>query len=118
MLTLTRRLSPFLLAGLLLVPQAAPAAAGTDTVSASDLTRAGTDLVRLTNQKRTAHGLVALRQDGDLMQIAQDRAKVAGGQDHEVAYEAGKTGASRTEVRDAVKDFGNSRKTVEDKLGK
>jgi hypothetical protein len=49
---------------------------------------------------------------------AQDRAKVAGGQEHEAAYEAGKTGASRQEVRDAVKDVGNSRKKVEDRLGK
>lgn len=31
----------------------------------------------------------------------QDRAKVAGGQDHEVKYEAGKTGASKTEVKEA-----------------
>jgi hypothetical protein len=49
---------------------------------------------------------------------AQDRAKVAGGQEHEVDYEAGKTGASRKGVRDAVKDVGNSRKKVEDRLGK
>ena len=47
---------------------------------------------------------------------AQDRAKVAGGQDHEVKYEAGKTGASKQEVRDAVKSEGNSRKAVEKKL--
>jgi hypothetical protein len=49
---------------------------------------------------------------------AQDRAKVAGGQDYEVKYEAGKTGASKEEVRQAVKDVGNSRKKVEDRLGK
>ena len=49
---------------------------------------------------------------------AQDRAKVAGGQDHEVKYEAGKTGASKDEVREAVKDVGNSRKKVEDRLRK
>lgn len=48
----------------------------------------------------------------------QDRAKVAGGQDHEVRYEAGKTGASKDEVRQAVKDVGNSRKKVEGRLGK
>jgi hypothetical protein len=48
----------------------------------------------------------------------QDRAKVAGGQDHEVKYEAGKTGASKAEVKSAVKSAGNSRKQVEDKLGK
>jgi hypothetical protein len=49
---------------------------------------------------------------------AQDRAKVAGGQDHEVRYEAGKTGASKGEVREAVKNVGNSRKKVEQQLGK
>ncbi|RUU09081.1 DUF3606 domain-containing protein [Mesorhizobium sp. M7A.T.Ca.TU.009.01.3.2] len=48
----------------------------------------------------------------------QDRTKVAGGQDHEVKYEAGKTGASKAEVKSAVKSVGNSRKKVEDKLGK
>ena len=49
---------------------------------------------------------------------AQDRAKVAGGQDYEVAYEAEKTDTSRAEVRQAVKDVGNSRKAVEKRLGK
>ncbi len=49
---------------------------------------------------------------------AQDRAKVAGGQDHEVRYEAKKTGASKDEVKDAVKSAGNSRKKVEEKLSK
>lgn len=48
----------------------------------------------------------------------QDRARVAGGQDHEVKYEAGKSGASRAEVKDAVKSAGNSRTKVENKLGK
>ena len=46
----------------------------------------------------------------------QDRAKVAGGQDHEVRYESAKTGASKPEVKQAVKTVGNSRKAVEDKL--
>lgn len=49
---------------------------------------------------------------------AQDRAKVAGGQDHEVRYEGTKTGASAFEVRHAVKTVGNSRKKVEKALGK
>jgi hypothetical protein len=49
---------------------------------------------------------------------SHDRAKVAGGQDHEVKYEAGKTGAGKAEVKSAVKSVGNSRKKVEDKLGK
>jgi len=46
----------------------------------------------------------------------QDRAKVAGGQDHEVRYEADKTGASKGEVKEAVKSAGNSREAVEKKL--
>jgi hypothetical protein len=48
----------------------------------------------------------------------QDRVKVAGRQDHEVRYEAGKTGASKDAVKSAVRSRGNSRKKVEDKLGK
>jgi uncharacterized protein YpmB len=49
---------------------------------------------------------------------SQDRSMVAGGQDHEVKYEAKKTGASKDEVRQAVKDAGNSRKKVEARLGR
>jgi Protein of unknown function (DUF3606) len=49
---------------------------------------------------------------------SQDRAKVAGGQDHEVKYEAGKTGASKAQVKSAVKSVGNSRRKVEDQLDK
>ena len=49
---------------------------------------------------------------------AQDRAKVAGGQDHEVSYEAGKTGATKDQVKAAVKSAGHSRKSVEASLGK
>ena len=48
---------------------------------------------------------------------AQDRARVAGGQKHEVAYESKKTGSSPSEVRQAVKSAGNSRKKVEAELG-
>jgi len=48
----------------------------------------------------------------------QDRAKVAGGQKHETAYEAKKTGASAAEVRGAVKQAGNSRRKVEAELKK
>ncbi len=44
---------------------------------------------------------------------AQDRAKVAGGQDHEVRYEAKKESVSKGEVKGAVKKVGNSRKKVE-----
>ena len=49
---------------------------------------------------------------------AQDRAKVAGGQKHEVRYESKKTGASAADVKHAVKSEGNSRKKVERALGK
>ena len=47
----------------------------------------------------------------------QDRSKVAGGQKHETSYEAKKTGTSPSEVRTAVKQVGNSRSKVEEKLG-
>lgn len=43
---------------------------------------------------------------------AQDRARVAGGQKYEVAYEAKKTKKSASAVRKAVKRIGNSRKKV------
>jgi hypothetical protein len=49
---------------------------------------------------------------------AQDRARVAGGQEHEVRYEAKKMGASAADVKRAVKSEGNSRKKVEKKLSK
>ena len=47
---------------------------------------------------------------------SQDRAKVAGGQDYEVRYEAGKKGVSKDQVKSAVKAAGNSRKKVEAEL--
>ena len=43
---------------------------------------------------------------------AQDRARVAGGQKYEVAYEAKKTGKKPSAVRKAIKKVGNSRKKV------
>jgi len=46
----------------------------------------------------------------------QDRARVAGGQDYEVRYEARKTGRSASSVKKAVKKVGNSRKHVEKTL--
>ena len=49
---------------------------------------------------------------------SQDRSKVAGGQEHEVNYEAKKTGKSTEAVKKAVKTGGNSRKKVERKLNK
>lgn len=48
---------------------------------------------------------------------SQDRAKVAGGQEHEVRYESEKTGKSKDQVKAAVKTAGNSRDAVEKKLG-
>jgi hypothetical protein len=48
----------------------------------------------------------------------QDRARVAGGQDHEVRYEAEKTGKSKEDVKKAIHEVGNSREKVEKELGK
>ncbi|RFB93276.1 DUF3606 domain-containing protein [Rhizobium leguminosarum bv. trifolii] len=49
---------------------------------------------------------------------AQDRAKVAARQDHEVKYEAKKEGVSKDTVKKAVKNAGNSRKKVEAEIGR
>jgi hypothetical protein len=48
----------------------------------------------------------------------QDRARVAGGQNYEVRYEAKKTGKSAPAVKKAVKKAGNARKRVEKRLGR
>jgi hypothetical protein len=48
----------------------------------------------------------------------QDRARVAGGQDYEVRYEAKKKITSRAAVKKAVKKVGNSRKKVERALSR
>lgn len=48
----------------------------------------------------------------------QDRARVAGGQDYEVRYEAKKTRKSAAAVKKVVKKVGNSRKKVERTLGR
>ena len=48
----------------------------------------------------------------------QDRARVAGGQNYEVRYEAKKYGKSRAVVKEAVKKVGSSRKGVERRLGR
>jgi hypothetical protein len=48
----------------------------------------------------------------------QDRARVAGGQDYEVRYEARKTGSSKAAVKKAVKKSGSSRKRVEGTLSR
>ncbi len=46
----------------------------------------------------------------------QDRARVAGGQDHEVRYEANKERVSKDDVKSAINSVGNSRDKVEDKI--
>ena len=48
---------------------------------------------------------------------SQDRKRVAGRQDYEVRYEAKKTGASKSRVKNAIKKVGNSRRKVERDLG-
>jgi len=50
--------------------------------------------------------------------LAQDRKKVAGAQDYEVSYEQKKTGASKEQIKKAIKTEGNSRKKVEQQLKK
>jgi hypothetical protein len=49
---------------------------------------------------------------------SQDRQRVAGGQEHEVRYEAKKEGVSKAEVKETIKEVGNSRRKVEEKLDK
>ncbi|WP_029620289.1 DUF3606 domain-containing protein [Pseudorhizobium marinum] len=49
---------------------------------------------------------------------AQDRARVAGGQDYEVRYEARKEGVSQDAVKEAIRSVGNSREKVEADLEK
>jgi Protein of unknown function (DUF3606) len=48
----------------------------------------------------------------------QDRARLAGGQNYEVRYEAKKTVRSASAVKRAVKKVGNVRKRVEKRLGR
>ena len=48
----------------------------------------------------------------------QDRARVAGGQKYEVAYESKKTGRSASAVKKAVKKVGNARSKVEKRLAR
>jgi hypothetical protein len=48
----------------------------------------------------------------------QDRARVAGGQKHEVRYEAKKTGKSKSAVKRATKRAGPSRRNVESALSR
>jgi hypothetical protein len=61
---------------------------------------------------------MAAKQSSSNRGRGQDRAKVAGGQKHEVRYESKKTGASAADVKRAVKSEGNSRKKVERALSK
>jgi len=49
---------------------------------------------------------------------SQDRSKVAGGQDYELQYEKEKTGASKEQIKKAIKSAGNQRNKVEKKLKK
>ncbi|HZR60657.1 MAG TPA: DUF3606 domain-containing protein [Xanthobacteraceae bacterium] len=49
---------------------------------------------------------------------AQDRRRVAAGQDYEVRYEAKKSGKSKRTVKRAIKSAGPGRKGVERRLGR
>ena len=74
------------------------------------------------------HGIEAVTSDAVMEQGAmakktlrgrnQDRARVAGGQNYEVGYEASKTRKSRKQVKRAVKKVGVSRRKVERELGR
>ena len=89
MFTATRRLAALVLAGMLVVPLAAPVGAVEpppqdpvlDPVTPAFLAQAGLDLVTLTNRQRAAYGLVNLQIDPDLMAIARDRAEVMAAND-------------------------------------
>ncbi|HET7168992.1 MAG TPA: CAP domain-containing protein [Candidatus Limnocylindrales bacterium] len=71
----TRRFGPFLLALTLIVGLAPPAvAADSADVSAAAIRSAEHRALALTNQRRAAHGLVALRWDERLAELARDRA--------------------------------------------
>ena len=70
---LRRRFAPLLLAGLFLVPSAAPVSA-TTTVSAASTAESAA--LTYANNERTAHGLVALRLDPRVQAIAEGRAQV------------------------------------------
>jgi len=48
---------------------------------------------------------------------SQDRKRVAGGQEHEVRYEAESRGVSGAAVKKAVKKVGTSRRKVDRSLG-
>ncbi len=80
--TSSRRLSSILLAVAIALPLAAPVGAfergstGPVAVSAEELAQNELDLITLTNRQRAKYGLVALRQDNDLMAIAHARAEV------------------------------------------
>ncbi len=75
MRSLPRRFSPLLLVAILLVGLAPPAAAddGVDT-SAAAMASAERRALALTNQRRAARGLRALRLDPRLTELARDRA--------------------------------------------
>jgi len=49
---------------------------------------------------------------------SQDRSKVAGGQDYELEYEKEKTGASKEQIKKAIKSQGNQRTKIEKTLKK
>ncbi|MFL5675755.1 MAG: CAP domain-containing protein [Chloroflexota bacterium] len=87
MLTPRRRVAALLFAAVLAMPVAGPVAAtepdpgAVVPVTPEFLTQAELDLVHMTNDRRTAAGLVALRVDPDLMAIAHARAELMAAND-------------------------------------
>ena len=74
MTTIVRRSIPLLLAGLLLLPAAAPVAATTAADPA--VTAAQSAALAYANRERTSRGLVALRLDPRVLAVAHERAEV------------------------------------------
>jgi hypothetical protein len=46
----------------------------------------------------------------------QDRARFAGGHEHEIRYEASRENVIKTAVKDAIREVGNSRAKIEGEL--
>ncbi len=75
------------------------------------------DLVSCWLNQRCCEGFIQLTSlEKTMSNNKQDGARVAGGRDHEVRYEAHKEDVSKGEVKKAVKEVGNSREAVEKKL--
>jgi hypothetical protein len=97
-----------------LAKDAAVAVLTTRSAGKPSLSELGISLPTANNPKKGA--VMAKKRKQSSRGRKQDRARVAGGQKHEVRYEAKKAGKSKKAVKRAVKKVGNSRKKVEREL--